>query len=114
MQSLKLRHTQPSSLLGSRLQSTLGLGLAALVVVGISGTLYKLVSADGWVAFFFERTQAGGVLAVGGIGLAALCAWAAGMGATHSYRLLLSNFVVYGSALAGSIYLLRYWWAGIF
>ncbi len=114
MQSAKLRQAQPESSLRSLVGSMPGIGLVALVVVGISGSLYKLVSADGLVATLFERSPAGGMLSLGGTGLVVLCAWATGLGSKHGHRVWLSNLVVYGSAAAGSLFLLRYWWTGVF
>ncbi len=91
-----------------------GLGLVALVLLGISGTIYKMVAEDGVIAGLFGRSPSTGFFAVGAFIAICAGAWLTGIGSTYRQRLWVSNIVVYGSALAGSVYLLRYWWTGAF
>jgi len=41
----------------------------ALVLGGIGGTIYKVISPDGWVAQAFGRSLSAGVAALGSMGL---------------------------------------------
>jgi hypothetical protein len=91
-----------------------GLGLVALVLLGISGTIYKMVADDGVIADVFGKSPSTGFFAVGAFIAICTGAWLTGIGSTHRQRLWVSNLVVYGSALAGAVYLLRYWWTGTF
>lgn len=112
MQNAKLR--QADSFLGSLGGSLAGLGVLALVLLGICGSIYKVVSGDGLVAGMFERSASTGLLAIGTLLLVGLLAWFTGTWSSPRHRHRLSNFVLYGFAAAGLVYALRMWWSGTF
>lgn len=91
-----------------------GLGLVALVLMGIVGTIYKLVADDGLIAGLFGRSPSAGLLGLGMLLVIGVGAWLTGLGSGPRQRMWLSNALVYGSALVGCTYLLRYWWTGLF
>lgn len=108
MQHAKYR--QPNSLLGG----IAGLGIVAFVLLGISGTIYKVVAPDGLLASLFGKSLSAGTVALGSLFLIGLCAWFTGTWSSPRYRHQLSNLVVYGFAAAGLLYALRLWWTGVF
>ena len=114
MQQARLRHHQPNSFLGTLSGSLLGLGILVLVMLGVSGTIYKVVSPDGFMAGLFGKSISAGVVMLGSLTLIGLCAWFTGALSTHRTRDWLSNIVVYGSAALGLVYLLHFWWTGVF
>jgi hypothetical protein len=46
-------------------QIAFGLAVVALVVLGIGGTIYKVISPEGWIAIAFGRSFSAGVAALG-------------------------------------------------
>lgn len=114
MQHARPRQHQPNSFLGSLAGSLLGLGILVLVMLGISGTIYKVVSPDGLVAGLFGKSISVGLVALGSLTLIGLCAWFTGALSSYRSRDWLSNVVVYGSAAVGMVYLLHFWWTGVF
>jgi hypothetical protein len=83
----------------------------ALVLGGIGGTIYKVISPDGWVAQAFGRSLSAGVAALGSMGLVRALAWfSRARGDPESG--LVSYFVLYGFAAAGILYLLQLWIKG--
>ena len=113
MQHAKPRH-QPDSFLGSLAGSLAGFGILAFVLLGICGTLYKILSADGLVAGMFDKSLSAGMVAVGSLILIGLCAWFTGTWSSPRHRQRLSNFVLYSFATAGLLFALRLWWTGTF
>ena len=86
--------------------------LLVLVVTGVAGTIYKVMAPDGWVAGAFNRGTSAGLAALGSItllvGLAYLSrGWA--LRARNRY----SDLFVYTFAVAGFLYLARYWISGV-
>ena len=78
----------------------------ALVLGGIGGTIYKVISPDGWIAHAFGRSLSAGVAALGSMGLVGALAWfSRAWGDPQSG--LVAYFVVYGFAAAGILYLLQ-------
>lgn len=82
-----------------------------LVVMGVAGTIYKLVTPDGWVVGAFQRSPTAGLAVIGAIGLAGLFAWISRAGALRQRNAHASLFV-YAFAAAGLMYLARYWMHG--
>lgn len=83
----------------------------ALVLGGIGGTIYKVISPDGWIAQAFGRSLSAGVAALGSMGLVGGLAWFSRAWGDPE-RGLVSCFVVYGFAAAGILYLLQLWIKG--
>ncbi len=85
--------------------------LLALVLGGIGGTIYKVISPDGWLAQAFGRSLSAGVAALGSLALVGALAWFSRAWGDPE-RGLVSYFVVYGFAAAGILYLLQIWTKG--
>jgi hypothetical protein len=81
-----------------------------LVVLGVAGTVYKLVTPDGWLIGAFQRSTPAGLALIGAIGLGGLLAWIS-RGAVRG-RNARASFFVYVFAAAGFLYLARYWVLG--
>jgi hypothetical protein len=82
-----------------------------LVVTGVMGTIYKLVTPDGWVVAAFHRSTTTGLALMGALGLASLVAWIS-RGLAVRERNARASFFVYVFAAAGLMYLARYWMNG--
>jgi len=85
-------------------QVAMGFALSALVLIGISGTIYRLIAPQGWfVVAFGHSLGLGAALAAAVLGAAAVV-WAL-PGWVPSQRARIADAVVYGFAAAGLIYL---------
>jgi len=91
-------------------QAAFGFALAALVITGIGGTIYKVISPDGWVSQAFGKSLSAGVATLGSLMLIVGLAWFSR--GSPRYRSTLSDMLVYGFAVAGLLYLVRLWAKG--
>lgn len=88
-------------------QVAVGFVISALVLIGISGSIYRLVSPQGWfVQAFGHSASLGAALVAAVLGAAALV-WAL-PGWMPAQRGRISEVVVYGFAVAGVLYLGQY------
>lgn len=95
-------------------QAGVGLVMVALVVTGIGGTIYKVISPEGWVAQAFGRSVSAGAAALGSLLMIAALAWfSRGWGSPRN-RNRFSDLLVYGFAAAGFAYLAMYLSKGSF
>jgi hypothetical protein len=94
-------------------QAVLGLVLLALVLVGIGGTIYKIISPDGWVAQVFGRSLSAGVAALGSLLMIVALAWFS-RDWSSPRRTPFADVLVYGFALAGALYFAQFWIKGTF
>ena len=85
-------------------QVACGFVISALVLVGISGSIYRLVAPQGWFVQAFGHSFGLGAALVAAILGAAALVWAL-PGWMPSQRSRLSDAVVYGFAAAGLIFL---------
>lgn len=83
----------------------------SLVLGGIGGTIYKVLSPDGWIATAFGRSMSAGAAALGSMALVGILAWFSRSWGDPS-RGLGSYFLVYGFAAAGILYLAQLWMKG--
>src|SRR5687768_81490 len=95
-------------------QACVGFVLVGLVLLGIGGTIYKVISPDGWIAQAFGRSLSAGAAALGSIALVAFLAWFSRSWGDPRSRTRASDFVVYGFAVAGFVYLAQFWVKGTF
>jgi len=95
-------------------QSCLGFVILALVLIGIGGTIYKVISPDGWIAQAFGRSLSAGVAALGSLLMIVALAWFSRGWSSPRRRTRLSDLAVYGFALAGLIYFAEFWIRGSF
>jgi hypothetical protein len=84
----------------------------SLVLGGIGGTIYKVISPDGWLANAFGRSLSAGAAALGSMALVAGLAWFSRSWGAPTERSLFSHFLVYGFAAAGILYLVQLWMRG--
>ncbi len=96
----------------SIIQGLVGLGVLMLVLAGIGGTIYKVISPEGWLAQAFGRSLSAGAAALGSLALVASLAWFSRSWGDVSRRTLISDFLVYGFAAAGFLYLAQIWMRG--
>ena len=96
----------------SIVQAAVGLGVLVLVLAGIGGTIYKVISPEGWLAQAFGRSLSAGAAALGSLALVGGLAWFSRSWGDVSRRTLVSDFLVYGFAAAGILYLAQYWTRG--
>jgi hypothetical protein len=85
-------------------QSLVGFAIAALVMVGFGGTVYKLVAPDGWFAQLLGRSVAGGLAALLAFMVIGLCVWLTRGWVSISGRNRYSALFVYVFAGAGALY----------
>jgi len=95
-------------------QVTVGLVVVTLVLTGIGGTIYKVISPNGWVAQAFGRSLSAGVAALGSLLMIVALAWFSRGWNSPAHRSRFSDVLVYGFAVAGFLYLTRFWTQGTF
>jgi hypothetical protein len=95
-------------------QTALGATLLGLVLVGIGGTIYKVISPEGWVTQAFGRSLSAGVAALGSLLMIAGLAWFSRGWASPRSRNRFPELLVYVFAGAGLLYLAQLWSKGTF
>lgn len=95
-------------------QAGAGLAVVALMLMGIAGTIYKVISPDGWIANAFSRSFSVGAAALGSLLMIAALAWFSRGWSAVGARNRFSNFFVYAFAAAGILYFARLWLKGTF
>ena len=93
-------------------QAAVGLAVLGLVLAGIGGTIYKVISPEGWLAQIFGRSLSAGAAALGSLLLVGGLAWFSRSWGDVTRRTLASDFLVYGFAAAGFLYLAQIWTRG--
>lgn len=104
MEHARLKPASDASVL---FQAIAGFAVAALVMLGVGGTVYHLVEPGGWLAGIFGRSTAGGLAAILALLVIGLC--------MHLTRNLISvgdrnrypQVFVYGFAAAGAVYAIQ-------
>src|SRR2546427_2132811 len=97
-----LKHKEEIYALG---QYLLGFVIVGLVLVGIGGTIYKVISPDGWVALAFGRSLSAGAASLGSLIMIAGLAWVSRGSNSPRYRNRFSDLLVLSFAAAGVPYL---------
>ena len=95
-------------------QVAVGFVVVALVLMGIGGTIYKVISPDGWIALAFGRSFSAGAAALGSLLLIAALAWFSRNWTSPRNRNRFSELLVYTFAAAGIVYLAQLWLKGAF
>jgi hypothetical protein len=85
-------------------QTLFGFAISALVLIGISGSIYKLVAPEGWVVQAYGHSFGLGTALLTALLGAAALVWAL-PGWMPSQRARIADVVVYGFAAAGLLYL---------
>jgi len=94
--------------------TVIGFLLVGLVLMGIGGTIYKVISPDGWIAHAFGRSLSAGAAALGSLVMITALAWFSRGWTAPRARNRFSELLVYGFALAGLIYFFQLWLKGTF
>jgi hypothetical protein len=94
--------------------TVLGFLVVGLVLMGIGGTIYKVISPDGWLAQAFGRSLSAGAAALGSLVMITALAWFSRGWAAPRHRSRVSDFMVYGFAVAGFLYLAQLCLKGTF
>jgi hypothetical protein len=95
-------------------QVLVGLLIVLLVTLGIGGTIYKVISPEGWIASAFGRSLSAGAAALGSLMLVAGLAWFSRGWTSPRTRNRFSDLLVYTFAGAGIVYLGQLWLKGSF
>ncbi len=85
-------------------QALAGFGIASCVLIGIGGSIYKLIAPEGWFVQAFGHSFGLGAALLAALLGAAAVVWAL-PGWMPSQRARISDVVVYGFAAAGLLYL---------
>ena len=93
-------------------QAAVGLAVLGLVLAGIGGTIYKVMAPEGWLAQIFGHSLSAGAAALGSLLLVGGLAWFSRSWGDVTRRTLFSDFLVYGFAAAGFLYLAQLWTRG--
>jgi hypothetical protein len=83
-----------------------------LVTLGIGGTIYKVVSPDGWIVQAFGRSASAGAAVLGSLLMILGLAWFSRGWEQPRQRMQASSVMVYGFALAGFVYVAQFWLQG--
>ena len=94
--------------------AALGVTLLGLVLVGIGGTIYKVISPDGWVTQAFGRSLSAGVAALGSLLMIMGLAWFSRGWTAPRTRNRFPELLVLTFAGAGLLYLVQIWMKGTF
>jgi hypothetical protein len=86
----------------------------ARVLMGIGGTIYKVISPEGWLAQAFGRSVSAGVVALGSLIMIAALAWFSRGWNSPLQRNRYPELLVYGFAVAGLLYVAQLWMVGTF
>ena len=85
-------------------QVLVGFAISVLVLIGISGSIYRLVAPQGWVVQAFGHSFGLGAALLAAVLGAAAVVWAV-PGWMPAQRARIADAVVYGFAAAGLLYL---------
>lgn len=85
-------------------QAAAGFAISACVLIGIGGTIYKLIAPEGWFVQAFGHSMGLGGALVAALLSAAAVVWAL-PGWMPSARARIADAVVYGFSAAGLLYL---------
>jgi len=87
-------------------QAAAGFAISACVLIGIGGSIYRLITPEGWFVQAFGHSMGLGAALVAALLGAAAVVWAL-PGWMPSQRARIADAVVYGFAAAGLLYLGR-------
>ena len=94
-------------------QVVIGAGVVVLVIVGIGGTIYKVIAPDGWLSHAFGRSLSAGAAALGSLLMVVALAWFS-RGSSPRRRTQFADVAIYGFAAAGLLYVVQLWIRGSF
>ena len=100
-QTVKLKHASDTSVF---FQALAGFAIAALVMIGVGGTVYKLIEPGGWFAQLFGRSLAGGMAVLLALAMVGMCIWLTRAWVSVTSRNRYSALFVYAFAGMGLLY----------
>jgi hypothetical protein len=111
---VSIREARVKQELSAAVQTILGLLIVALVLLGIAGTIYKVISPDGWVAQAFGRSVSAGAVALGSLIMIVALAWFSRGWSSPLQSNRYPELFVYAFAAAGLLYIAKLWVVGTF
>ena len=99
---------KPASDTSAFFQAIAGFAVAALVMLGVGGTVYNLVAPGGWLAQVFGRSMAGGLAAILALLIVSVCVQLTNRMLPAGTRNRYSELFAYGFAATGAIYAFEY------
>ncbi|KPK07339.1 MAG: hypothetical protein AMJ64_06790 [Betaproteobacteria bacterium SG8_39] len=88
-------------------QALVAFTVVMLIMIGIAGTVYRVIAPDGWIVSAFDRGLGNGLAALGAIGLLAGLLWMKGGANAFAKRSTSTEVVVAGFAGLGVLFLLE-------
>jgi protein-S-isoprenylcysteine O-methyltransferase Ste14 len=88
-------------------QALVAFTVVMLIMIGIAGTVYRVIAPDGWIVSAFDRGLGNGLAALGLVGLLAALLWMKGGGNAFAKRSTATEVVVAGFAGLGALFLLQ-------
>jgi F0F1-type ATP synthase assembly protein I len=104
MQLFKLKDSGDVSVF---FQALAGFAIAALVMLGVGGTVYKALAPEGWMSQLVGSSVAGGLAAVLALCTIGAFAWMTREWTSARRRGRLSELLVYSFAAAGALYVVQ-------
>lgn len=98
----------------SVVQALIGFATLALVMTGVGGTIYKMISPGGWVTQAFGHDFSAGTAALGSLAVIAALAWFSRGWSSPGHRNRHAGLFVYAFAAVGVLYLAQFWLKGTF
>ena len=95
-------------------QALFGFSVLVLMLLGITGTIYKLLAPGGWIAQAFGRGMTSGLVVLAALAFLGMVSWFSRSYAGYGHRTRFSDLVVYGFTAAGLVYAVRFGMTGIF
>ena len=88
-------------------QALVAFCVVMLIMIGIAGTVYRVIAPDGWLADAFNRGFVSGLLSLTAIGLLFGLLWLKRGNTLFAKRSRVAEIIVMGFAGAGALYLLQ-------
>ena len=88
-------------------QALIAFVMVMLIMIGIAGTVYRLIAPDGWIAQAFNRGALSGLVALSVIAILGGMVWVKGSKSIFAKRNKLSEVVVTAFAGLGALFLLQ-------
>ena len=96
------------------IQTVWGGGLVVMVVLGIGGTIYKLIAPNGWIAHMLGGSFSGTAVALSLLIVFGALGWLVRASTSTRQQAGLADLVVYAFAAAGLLYAVQLWSKGAF
>jgi len=88
-------------------QAVVAFAVVMLIMIGIAGTVYRMIEPDGWIASAFNRGLGNGLAATGSIGLLAALLWLKRGATAFAKRSNATEIIIMGFAAVGALFLLQ-------